>query len=149
MPLPKVSGEFGIVKDPEVRFSEAGKCWVKVRGVAKKRVRDSNGTWADGDPLFIDIVVFGKQAEYLADSVKKGDSITVEGNLEQNEWDDKETGQKRQSMQIVADIVGVSTRWGVAKSQKVLEESGEMPPSAPADSADPWASADAPFDPPF
>lgn len=145
MPLPKVSGEFGIVKDPEIRFTEAGKCWLKVRGVAKKRVRDSNGVWADGDPLFIDIVVFGKPAEHLGDSIKKGDSITVEGSLEQNEWDDKETGQKRQSMQIVADMVGVSTRWGVAKSQKVLEESGEMAPMAQGAPSqdDPWG------EPPF
>jgi single-strand DNA-binding protein len=122
--LPAVNGEFGVVADPEIRFSDSGKCWMKVRGVAKKRVRDSNGAWADGDPTFIDIVCFGQQAEHLGDSVLKGDTILVVGELEQQTWDDKETGEKRSNYRIIASEIGVSVRWGAAKSQRVLEETG-------------------------
>lgn len=131
MALPQISGEFGVVADPEIRFAESGKGWAKVRGVAKDRVRDSNGAWADGDPTFIDIVCFGKVAENLIDSVAKGDSIIVVGKLQQQEWADKTTGEKRTGFRVVADEVGVSVKWTPAKTPRVLEMSGQSAPQAP------------------
>lgn len=124
MALPQVNGEFGVVADPEIRFAESGKAWAKVRGVAKDRVRDSNGAWADGDPTFIDIVCFGKVAENLIDSVAKGDSIIITGKLQQQEWTDKETQTKRVGYRIVADEVGVSVKWTTAKTPRYIEMNG-------------------------
>lgn len=118
--LPTITGEFGIVADPEIRFSDKGGTWLKIRCVAKDRVRDSNGAWSDGDPLFIDVIV-NAGAEHLGDSVMKGDSIVVTGRLKQRDYE--VDGQKRTSYQISADSVGVSTRWGVAKTARVLESS--------------------------
>jgi hypothetical protein len=89
MPLPSITGEFGVI-DLDLRFSEKGTAWVKIRAIAKDRVRDNNGQWTDGDPLFIDIVV-NSGAEHLCESVTNADSI------------------------------GVSTRWGPAKTAKALE----------------------------
>jgi single-strand DNA-binding protein len=111
MPLARVFGEFGIVADPEIRFSDGGKAWVKIRGVAKDRVRDSNGAWSDGDPTFIDIIVFN---EHIAESVVKGDTVIVEGKLQQNDWE--RDGVKHSSYRVVADSIGVSTRWQPAKT---------------------------------
>ena len=115
MALPAITGEFGIVSDPEIRFTEKGRAWVKVRGVAKDRVRDATGQWSDGDPLFIDIII-NSQAENLYESIAKGDSIVVTGTLKQREYE--VDGQKRTSIQINADNVGVSVRWGHAKTQR-------------------------------
>lgn len=116
--LPTVHGEFGIVADPEIKFSEKGNAWMRVRCVAKDRVRDSNGTWSDGKTLFIDVWVSGKQSEHLADSVGKGDNILVTGKLEQNEWTDKD-GVKRTSFRILADNIGPSVRFRPAKTESV------------------------------
>jgi single-strand DNA-binding protein len=116
--LPIITGEFGVVGDPEIRFSEKGSAWLKVRGVAKDRVRDANGTWGDGDPLFIDILV-NNGAENLYDSIVKGDSIIVTGKLKQREYE--HNGEKRVDIQIRAESVGVSTRWNSAKTPKSLE----------------------------
>ena len=121
--LPPITGEFGIVADPEIRFSEKGSAWVKLRCVAKDRVRDANGTWSDGDPCFIDIIV-NQGAENLFESVVKGDSIVVIGALKQREYE--VDGQKRTSYQIRADAVGVSVRWGTAKTPKSLESTGNV-----------------------
>lgn len=118
MPLARVFGEFGVVADPEVRFSDSGKSWVKIRGVAKDRVRDSNGAWSDGEPTFIDIVAFN---EHIAESVTKGDTVIVEGKLQMNEWD--RDGVKHTSYRIVADSIGVSTRWQPAKTANMLATS--------------------------
>jgi single-strand DNA-binding protein len=130
MGLPRISGEFGIVQDPDIRFSDGGKCWAKLRVVAKKRERDSSGQWVDGTPLFIDCVVFG--AEHLAESVSKGDSVVIEGVLEQQEWVDKESGEKRSAFRIVADSVGVSTRWATARTPRTIESMGGAPAASSA-----------------
>lgn len=115
--LPFISGEFGVVADPEIRFSDKGSAWIKIRGIAKDRVRDANGTWGDGDPLFIDIVT-GMGAEHLFDSIVKGDTITVSGKLKQRQYD--KDGEKRTVMEIRADSVGVATRWAPAKTPGAL-----------------------------
>jgi single-strand DNA-binding protein len=117
MPLSVVNGEFGIVSDPEIRFSTKGTAWAKVRGVSKDRTRDAAGNWTDSDPTFIDIIVFGKPAEHLIESVVKGDTILISGKLSQKEWEDKE-GNKQTTYQITAENIGVSLRWGPAKTSK-------------------------------
>jgi single-strand DNA-binding protein len=117
--LPTIHGEFGVVADPELRFSDKGSAWIKVRGIAKDRVRDNTGNWSDGDPLFIDILLSGQSAEHLFESIVKGDTITVTGKLKQREYE--KDGEKRTAMEIRADSIGVSVRWGTAKTAKSLE----------------------------
>jgi len=121
--LPMISGEFGVVADPELKFSDKGNAWLRVRGVAKDRVRDANGTWADGSALFIDIILMGKTAENLVESVTKGDTIVVTGRLESSEWTDKE-GNKQTTLRIRAEEAGASVRWNPAKSPRMIESAG-------------------------
>lgn len=120
MALPHIDGEFGVI-DLDLKFSNKGSAWLKIRGIAKDRVRDANGTWADGDPLFIDIII-NQGAENLFESVVKGDTITVSGRLKQREYE--VDGQKRTSIQIAADNVGVSTRWAAARTQRSVDAGG-------------------------
>jgi single-strand DNA-binding protein len=84
---------------------------VKIRGKASEPVRDANGGWNDGKTMFIDIVCFDKVAQHAYDSLKKGDTITVSGKLEANEYED-EQGNKKTFWKIVADSVGVSLKRG-------------------------------------
>lgn len=110
MALPVVTGEFGVVGNPDVRFSNEGKPWMKIRGVAKSRKRGANGAWTDGDSTFIDIIVFDQLAANLIEQNLAGqDSITVTGRLAMREYE--KDGQKRVSYQITADSVGMSMRW--------------------------------------
>lgn len=110
MTLPQISGEFGIVQPPELRFSDNGRAWMKIRGVAKDRRRGANGEWEDGDVCYMDILVNGKQAENLAESVEVGDAINVTGDLTMREvaGDD---GKKQKFYSIRAKQVGVSVQF--------------------------------------
>lgn len=119
--LPIITGEFGVVKEPEIKFSDKGTAWAKIRCSAKDRKRDANGNWTDADPLYINIIV-GNGAENLVESVLPGDTITVTGRLKMREYE--ADGQKKQEYQIAADTVGVSLRWNVAKTPRMLEQSG-------------------------
>jgi single-strand DNA-binding protein len=52
---------------------------------------------------FVDIDAFGRQAEVLGQYVKKGSPLFVEGRLRLDQWDDKQTGQKRSKLGIVLE----------------------------------------------
>lgn len=118
--LPMIASEFGVVKEPEIMFGSEGKAWAKVRCVAKDRTRDAMGKWADGDPLFIDVIV-NVGAEHLVESVTVGDSIIAIGKLSQREYD--KDGVKHSIMQFRAESVGVSVKFGPAKTKRMLESS--------------------------
>ena len=73
----------------------------------------------DKDPAWIDVVVFNNErntlADYVGDSFGKGINslpVILRGKLEQNTWEDKETGQKRKGYKIIADEIGVSFVFG-------------------------------------
>lgn len=120
-----VSGEYGIVFDPEIKFSDKGTAWVRLRGKSTERTRDAQGNWGDGKVVFVDILVFGKLAEHVADSVTKGDSVVVLGKLEANERTDDE-GKKRTDYRIIADSIGVSLRWKPIKAAQSVEEATQV-----------------------
>lgn len=120
MALPVITGEFGVIS-LDLKFSQKGNAWLKIRGIAKDRVRDANGQWGDGDPLFIDIIV-NQGSEHLCESVVKGDTVIVTGKLKQREYEID--GQKRVDIQIHADSVGVSTRWAPARTQRSIDANG-------------------------
>lgn len=118
MALPMISGEFGIIDDPDIRFGDDGRAWIKMRGVAKdRRKNQQTGEWEDGDVCYIDIIVSGKPAENLSESVTKGDAITVSGKLHQREWKNNE-GKTQKAYSLRADTVGVSTRFTPAPTPK-------------------------------
>lgn len=116
--LPTISGEFAVVKTPELRFGKEGNAWLKLRAVAKDRKRGANGEWEDGPPCYLDISIERRQAEHLVDSVSVGDSILVNGTLAMEEWTDKENN-KRTSYVIRARSVGVSVQFGPVTRQRV------------------------------
>jgi single-strand DNA-binding protein len=112
--LPTISGEFGIVQEPDVRFTESGDMWMKLRGKATDRKRDADGNWVDGDICFMDILVSRKLAQYAAESVTKGSTITVTGALQYREWEDNE-GRKQKSYAIRAESLGLTPRFGAVR----------------------------------
>jgi single-strand DNA-binding protein len=118
MALPTISGEFGVVQEPDLRFDTEARPWLKIRGVAKNRKYNSaTKEWEDGDPCYIDIIVDGKTAENLYESVAIGDAIVVSGRLSQREWEGDD-GKKQRAYTIRADQAGVSTRFTPAPSPK-------------------------------
>jgi len=54
---------------------------------------------------YITVTSWGKQAEFVAKSFKKGDGILVEGRLSQDQWPDKVTGKTRYRHRITAEKV--------------------------------------------
>lgn len=114
--LPQITAEFTATADPELRFNPNGDPWVKVRGVANDRIKNDSGEWGDGNPIYLDVIIDKKPALHFVESVSKGDSFIVSGRLQQREW--MKDGQPRTTIQIKADIIGVSTRREPARTRR-------------------------------
>src|SRR3990167_5074546 len=93
-----------LTRDPELRTMPNG-CSVATFGMATNRVwKDQSGQKKE-DTQFHNIVVFGKQADTVAQYLKKGSSVLVEGRMQTRSWDDKTSGEKKYRTEIVADRV--------------------------------------------
>lgn len=90
-----------LTRDPELRTTPGG---TQVTDVAL--AINDNWTDAQGNKqervTFVDVTVWGKQAETLARWKKKGDPLLIEGRLQMDEWTDKQSGEKRKKLKVVA-----------------------------------------------
>ena len=113
----------GLGRDPEIRYTAAGRA-VATLGVAVSRRwmdRKSN-EWQEQTSWF-DVVVWGDMAENVSDTLSKGTRVIVTGRLEQRSWEN-EQGEKRSKVEIVADEIGVSLRWATAEVKRSERRSG-------------------------
>jgi single-strand DNA-binding protein len=74
------------------------------------RVRDGE-RWRYGEPAFYSVVVWRDQAEHAAESLSKGSRVVVVGRLQQRSWQ-ADDGTTRSVVEVVADELGPSLRWG-------------------------------------
>lgn len=93
-----------LTRDIELRFTPKGAA-VANMGLALNRVWTDEGGQKKEEVTFLDVAVFSKQAENCAKYLKKGSQVAVIGRLRQESWDDKQTGQKKSKITVVADNV--------------------------------------------
>lgn len=70
-----------LVADPELTIGESGTPHAKLRVAVNQRIQNPDGTWRDGEPVFHNVSAFRMLAENASTSLKKGDPVTVSGNL--------------------------------------------------------------------
>lgn len=125
-----------VTNEPELRFIQSGKAVVKFRLASTPRRFDKQqDKWVDGDTNWVTVNAWGKLAENVAESVKKGDGVIVTGRLQIREFEHK--GEKRTSVEVTADAIGLDLNRGTSSLQKAARAS-QGGTAAPAD--DPWAT---------
>lgn len=90
-----------LAKDPELRYTPSGTPVATLRLASSTKYKSGDGI--KEDVLFIDCVVWGKQAETVSKFLSKGKSALVEGRLQERRWESD--GQQRSKMEIVAQNV--------------------------------------------
>jgi single-strand DNA-binding protein len=88
-----------LTRDPEVRYTPAGTAVATLRLAVNNRVKQGD-EWKD-EPCFIDVSVFGKQAESCGEYLSKGQPVLVEGRLRYRTWEGQD-GQKRSNHDVSA-----------------------------------------------
>src|SRR6266850_1358315 len=117
-----------LTRDPELRYTPKGVAIAKI-GLAVNRTWRNEAGESKEEVTFVDVDAFGRQAETLAQYLKKGSPLMVEGRLKLDQWDDKTTGQKRMRLGVVLEgfqFLGSGTR---------SEGGGEAPRSRPVPAA--------------
>ncbi len=90
-----------LTKDPELRYTPSGVAVATLRLAVNSRFRIGNDLREE--TLFIDTVVFGKQAETCNQYLGKGRKVLVEGRLQERRWESN--GQQRSKFEVVASAV--------------------------------------------
>src|SRR5450755_3730815 len=93
-----------LTRDPELRYTPKGLAIAKI-GMAINRNWTSESGEKKEEVTFVDVDAFGRQAETLAQYMKKGSPVLIEGRLKLDQWDDKQTGQKRSKLGVTVEGV--------------------------------------------
>jgi single-strand DNA-binding protein len=91
-----------LTRDPELRYTPAGRAIAKLGLAVNRSWRSESGETRE-ETTFVDVDAFGKQAEVLAQYLRKGRPVMVEGRLRLDQWEDKQTGQRRSRLGVVLE----------------------------------------------
>lgn len=91
-----------LTRDPEVRYTPKGTAVAEL-GMAINRVYTAESGEKREETTFVDVTLWGRTAEIAGEYLKKGRPVFIEGRLQLDTWDDKQTGQKRSKLKVVGE----------------------------------------------
>lgn len=143
--LNKVMLMGNLTRDPEVRYTPKGTAVCEIGMAINRQFTSDNGEKRE-EVTFVDVTLWGRQAEIAGEYLKKGRPVFIEGRLQFDTWDDKTSGQKRSKLRVVAEQMQfIGSREGGGGGGHSGEEASDSKPfqkSAPKS-----APAKAPADP--
>jgi single-strand DNA-binding protein len=119
-----------LTRDPEVRYTPKGTAVADI-GLAVNRIVPSEDGERREEVTFIDITLWGRQAEVAEQYLKKGRSVFIEGRLQLDSWDDKQTGQKRSKLKVVGENMQMLGSRQDAEGAGSPGSGGATPPRRP------------------
>jgi len=93
-----------LTRDPELRVTPKGTAICQFGLAVNRQFKDESGQTRD-ETSFIDIEAWGKQGELVSKYLTKGSPAMVEGRLKLDQWEDKQSGQKRSKLKVVLENV--------------------------------------------
>jgi single-strand DNA-binding protein len=120
-----------LTKDPELRYTPQGTPVASFRLAVNYRYKQSDE--AKQETIFIDNVVFGKQAESCSKYLNKGSSVLVEGRLQERRWESE--GQQRSKFEVIAQSVRFLSRRTAPEelAEGSSEADADVPPEETTD----------------
>ena len=91
-----------LTRDPEVRYTPKGTAVTEI-GMAINRTYTAENGEKREETTFVDVTLWGRTAEIAGEYLKKGRPVFIEGRLQLDTWDDKQSGQKRSKLKVVAE----------------------------------------------
>ncbi|MEM6567339.1 MAG: single-stranded DNA-binding protein [Planctomycetota bacterium] len=92
-----------LTRDPELRYTQSNMAVCKVGMAVNRRVKDQQTEQWREEPTFVDVTIFGRRGEAFEKYHKKGASAFIDGELRFDQWEDRESGQKRSKLYVVAN----------------------------------------------
>lgn len=124
-----LTGNLG--RDPEFQTTQSGQMVSKFSLAVRQVKKDAPAFW-------VKVEVWGKQAEYVANYLKKGASVCVTGQVGEDQWNDKNTGELKKA--IVIRNASVES-WQARSEQAAAPIQQQPPAPAPQLQQQTWLSA--------
>jgi len=128
-----------LTRDPEVRYTPKGSAVTDLGIAVNRQYTLENGEKRE-EVTFVDVTFWGRTAEVAGEYLKKGRPIFVEGRLQLDTWDDKQSGQKRSKLKVIGETMQMlgGPRSGGSSTENGDEGGGRTgKPSAPPKSTVP------------
>lgn len=135
--LNKVMLMGNLTRDPEVKYTPKGTAVAELGLAINRTWKDDSGTKQE-ETTFVDVTLWGRVAEIAGEYCKKGAPIYVEGRLQLDQWDDKQTGQKRSKLKVTGENIQLigGKREGTSAAPSERRQGAPLPP-APKPAPDP------------
>jgi single-strand DNA-binding protein len=109
-----------LTRDPELRYTPQGTAVAEL-GLAINRVSTDTEGRKHEETTFVDVTLWTRLAEIAGQYLKKGSPVFIEGRLQLDTWDDKQTGQKRSRLRVVGShlqLLGSKPTPAVARTEE-------------------------------
>jgi single-strand DNA-binding protein len=93
-----------LTRDPELRYTPKGTAVANIGIAVYRKWKNDSGEMQE-EVTFVDVTAFGRTAENVGQYLRKGSPLHLEGRLSLDQWEDRETGQKRSKLKVVADSI--------------------------------------------
>jgi single-strand DNA-binding protein len=113
-----------LTADPELRYTPKGTAIAKVRLALNRAYKTETGELKE-EVTYVDVDAWGQQAETISQYLRKGRPILLEGRLKLDQWDDKQSGQKRSALRVVLES------FTFIDGSRQDGSGGAQPPAAP------------------
>src|SRR6516162_1152659 len=135
-----------LTRDPELRYTPKGTAVVDI-GLAVNRIYSGEDGEKKEETTFVDVTLWGRQAEVAGQYLHKGSPVFIEGRLQLDTWDDKQTGQKRSKLRVVGENLQLlgDRREPASPPPRPPQRASVPQPTRPAGVREPDLSGEVPF----
>lgn len=106
-----------LTRDPEIKYTPKGSAVAEL-GLAINRHYSTDSGEKREEVTFVDVTLWGKTAELAGQYLNKGRQVYIEGRLQLDTWEDKQTGQKRSKLRVVGEAMQfIGSKPGGSSSQ--------------------------------
>ncbi len=133
-----------LTRDPELRYTPKGTAVADI-SLAINRIWNNEQNQKQEETIFVDVTLWGRQAELAQQYLTKGRGAYIEGRLQMDTWDDKETGKKRSKLKVIGESLQFlpDGRGGAAAGNSHAATHSQASPRPPQQDARPPQGASA------
>lgn len=92
-----------LTRDPQTRYTPSGTAVAEIGLAVNRSWYDKQTQQRKEEVTFVDVTLWGRQAEVAGEYLSKGRSVLIEGRLQLDQWQDKESGQNRSKLKVVGE----------------------------------------------
>ena len=91
-----------LTRDLQLRYTPSATAVCEISLAVNRTWFDKQTNQKREEVTFVDVTLWGRQAEVAGEYLSKGSLVLIEGRLELEQWTDKSTGQRRSKLKVVA-----------------------------------------------